>query len=40
MISRLPAPPRTIPLDVGHMPAVTMPVVLAALLDGIAAYPD
>jgi pimeloyl-ACP methyl ester carboxylesterase len=38
MISRLPGSPRTIPLDVGHMPAVTMPVVLAALLDGIAEY--
>jgi pimeloyl-ACP methyl ester carboxylesterase len=39
MIARLPAPPRVIPLDGGHMPAVTAPEVLAAIVDGIAAYP-
>lgn len=38
MISRLPAPPHIVPLDAGHMPAVTMPEVLAALLDGVATY--
>jgi pimeloyl-ACP methyl ester carboxylesterase len=38
MLSRLPASPRIIPLAAGHMPAVTMPAVLAALLDGIAEY--
>jgi hypothetical protein len=40
MIGRLPSQPRVIPLDVGHMPAVTMPEVLAGILDGIAAYPS
>ena len=38
MIRRLPTTPRVIPLAAGHMPAVTMPVVLSALLDGIAEY--
>ena len=37
MIARLPAPPVVVPLDTGHVPAVTMPTVLAALLDGCAA---
>ena len=37
MISRLPKPPVVVPLDTGHVPAVTMPTVLAALLDGFAA---
>jgi pimeloyl-ACP methyl ester carboxylesterase len=40
MLRRLPSPPRVIPLPVGHMPSVTMPAVVAALLDGIAAYPS
>ena len=37
MIARLPEPPVVVPLDTGHVPAVTMPSVLAALLDGYAA---
>jgi pimeloyl-ACP methyl ester carboxylesterase len=40
MIERLPRAPRVVPLDSGHMPAVTMPVAVAAVLDGIAAFPD
>jgi pimeloyl-ACP methyl ester carboxylesterase len=39
MVRRLPFPPGIVPLATGHMPAVTMPAVLAALLDGIATYP-
>lgn len=38
MIERLPSPPRVIPLDCGHIPAITMPEVFGALLDGIAAH--
>jgi pimeloyl-ACP methyl ester carboxylesterase len=37
MMTRLPTPPIVVPLDTGHIPAVTMPTVLAALLDGCAA---
>ena len=37
MIARLPELPVVVPLDTGHVPAVTMPAVLAALLDGYAA---
>lgn len=40
MIGRLPRAPRVVPLDCGHMPAVTMPATMAALLDGIAAFPE
>jgi pimeloyl-ACP methyl ester carboxylesterase len=36
MIARLPGT-KTISLDAGHVPAVTMPGVLAGILDGIAA---
>jgi pimeloyl-ACP methyl ester carboxylesterase len=36
MIANLPGT-RTIALDTGHIPAVTMPEVLAGILDGIAA---
>jgi hypothetical protein len=37
MMARLPTSPVVVPLDTGHVPAVTMPIVLAALLDGCAA---
>lgn len=36
MLARLPGTP-SIPLDTGHAPMITMPAVLAALLDGFAA---
>jgi pimeloyl-ACP methyl ester carboxylesterase len=36
MLARLPEPPFVVPLDTGHVPAVTMPTVLAALFDGVA----
>ena len=39
MISRLPGT-GVLPLDSGHIPAVTMPAVMAALLDGTAADCD
>jgi pimeloyl-ACP methyl ester carboxylesterase len=37
MIERLPFATRVIALDGGHVPSVTQPAVVAALLDGIAA---
>jgi pimeloyl-ACP methyl ester carboxylesterase len=37
MMARLPTLPVVVPLDTGHVPAVTMPTVFAALLDGCAA---
>ncbi len=37
MIERVPLSTRVIALDGGHVPSVTQPAVVAALLDGIAA---
>jgi hypothetical protein len=36
MVAHLPGTP-TVALDVGHLPMVTMPSVIAALLEGMAA---